>query len=393
MKYIVTLFALSLSFLCTVGQGIKFESGEWELILAKAEKENKFIFIDCYTVWCVPCKWMDANIFPLESVGKFYNDNFINVKMDMEKGDGPAIASKYKINSFPTYMILDYRGKVIHREGGSMDKDKFISLGKLALDPSRNLAGLDREYQNGNRERGFLRKYILALGKGKQKERQQNIFENYFRSFSSDLVNRQDFDVIMSVAEPDDESFKFILKNREAYKQVVAEKDFDFKIYSKLILPFGFALSKDGIEALRAEANKYKPLYPRVVQRTEDLALLRWYKRQNMTEELARANLDFVQTYSPSDPSDILYYMKMVVESKDMLPEKYGEVLSYMKDIVQKFPDNYSLADVYAAFLYKANKRQEALIVAKRVVAQAPADKQANLWSVKFLKEAKAITQ
>ena len=39
------------------GQGIKFIEGEkWDNVLRMAQEQNKYIFMDCYTSWCGPCK-------------------------------------------------------------------------------------------------------------------------------------------------------------------------------------------------------------------------------------------------------------------------------------------------------------------------------------------------
>lgn len=65
--------------------GISFEHSSWEDILKKAKEENKLIFIDAYTTWCGPCKMMARNVFTDAEVGTFFNQNFINVKLDMEK--------------------------------------------------------------------------------------------------------------------------------------------------------------------------------------------------------------------------------------------------------------------------------------------------------------------
>ena len=94
---------LSLLFFAVIafGQGIKFEEGNFKSLLAKAKKENKLIFIDAYAVWCGPCKLMVKNIFPLKPVGDYYNANFINAKIDMEKGEGIELAKKIQCKSFP----------------------------------------------------------------------------------------------------------------------------------------------------------------------------------------------------------------------------------------------------------------------------------------------------
>ena len=50
-------------------QGIVFEKGQWADILKKAADQNKPIFVDAYTTWCGPCKWMAKNTFTDEKVG------------------------------------------------------------------------------------------------------------------------------------------------------------------------------------------------------------------------------------------------------------------------------------------------------------------------------------
>src|SRR3989339_764670 len=74
--------------------GIKFETGSWKEVLEKARTEKKLVFIDVYTSWCGPCKLMAKDIFPSKSVGDVFNKNFINYKIDAEKGEGVAIAKK-----------------------------------------------------------------------------------------------------------------------------------------------------------------------------------------------------------------------------------------------------------------------------------------------------------
>mgnify|MGYP000857323607 CR=1 FL=1 len=60
-------------------RGIQFTQWSWKEILELAKKEDKPIFVDCYAVWCGPCKVMDAEVFTQPQVGDYFNSNFINV--------------------------------------------------------------------------------------------------------------------------------------------------------------------------------------------------------------------------------------------------------------------------------------------------------------------------
>lgn len=111
---------------------IKFQQGSWADVVAAAKKQNKPIFVDAYTTWCGPCKWMTANVFTDKAVGDYFNQNFINYKMDMEKGEGPVFARNNGIKAYPTLLFFDKNEKEIHRVLGAKPADQFITVGKDA---------------------------------------------------------------------------------------------------------------------------------------------------------------------------------------------------------------------------------------------------------------------
>ncbi len=114
----VLIFVLSSFTMGDSSQGIKFYQGTWQEALREAKSKDKLIFVDCYTTWCGPCKAMSKRVFTKEDVGTYFNDNFINLKLDMEKGEGKSFAKKYKIRAYPTMLFIDKSGKVVHEVVG-----------------------------------------------------------------------------------------------------------------------------------------------------------------------------------------------------------------------------------------------------------------------------------
>ena len=117
---------------------VQFITGQsWKEIKAKAAREKKMIFFDAYAAWCPPCKYMDKNVYTDGSVAAFYNANYINVKMDMEKGEGVTLAEEFDITAYPTLLFFSPEGKLLHKAVGGMDVEDFIALGKDALNPAK----------------------------------------------------------------------------------------------------------------------------------------------------------------------------------------------------------------------------------------------------------------
>lgn len=113
--------------------GIKFFQGSWEQLLNEAKKQNKPIFLDAYAVWCGPCHAMSRGTFKDAEVGKYFNNNFINYKLDMEKGEGPMLQQSFKVTAYPTLLFIQPDGTIKHRAVGYRNPQQLLSAGQQAL--------------------------------------------------------------------------------------------------------------------------------------------------------------------------------------------------------------------------------------------------------------------
>ena len=131
---IVMLIVAGFAFISS-SQGIQFHQDiSLEEAITKAKQEGKLIFIDAYATWCGPCKYLSKNIFTQKSVGDYYNKNFINVKIDMEKTPvGPQVDAKYNVTAYPTLLFIDANGKLVSKEVGAGDANYILGIGKKAV--------------------------------------------------------------------------------------------------------------------------------------------------------------------------------------------------------------------------------------------------------------------
>ena len=106
-------------------KGTEFFKGTFAEALAKAKKENKKLMVDCYTLWCGPCRYMAKNVFPDENLGKFMNENFVCLQLDMEHGEGPERNKAFKVKAYPTFIFFNTDGKEMNRFEGMAMQDEF----------------------------------------------------------------------------------------------------------------------------------------------------------------------------------------------------------------------------------------------------------------------------
>lgn len=112
---------------------IVFIEDQWDEALKQASAQNKYIFVDAYASWCGPCKMLKLTTFKNSKAALFYNKNFVNVAIDMEKGQGPQLAAKWGLQAYPTLIIFNASGKPVLGSVGYIKADDLIKFGQEAL--------------------------------------------------------------------------------------------------------------------------------------------------------------------------------------------------------------------------------------------------------------------
>lgn len=147
----IYLFHTLFLFVATLGTSysqVNFEALSIKEALVKAEQEGKKVFVDVYTTWCGPCKWMDAEVFSDSALGKRLAKSYVAIKIDKEKSPYRRQLYPYYIKGFPTMLILDAKGlelgqlfgrhtlEEVHQQLDKYDaiKGHPVSLAMTALD-------------------------------------------------------------------------------------------------------------------------------------------------------------------------------------------------------------------------------------------------------------------
>lgn len=221
--------------------GIYFQDLSYELALEKASKQNKILFIDCYTSWCSPCKIMAKQVFPQEQVGDYFNDKFICLKYDMEKKEGKTISEEFQITSYPTFLFINADGTLRHKLIGGASADDLIQRASEALDENTAFGILEAKYNAGNRDKIVLTNYTKAL----IKQNAPKITEAgnaLFQVLTDEERLSQDYWFIYDkyLASPKgSDADKFLLKHREQFNQIIGKEVVDTRLsqnYSVIIL-------------------------------------------------------------------------------------------------------------------------------------------------------------
>lgn len=112
--------------------GITFSTQQYKQVLAGAKASHKKVFVDAYATWCQPCKALRSTSFKDAKAAAYYNRNFISMSLDVEKGEGAALAKTWEVQGLPTLLILDENGSIIARHVGYLDGNGLLDFAKEA---------------------------------------------------------------------------------------------------------------------------------------------------------------------------------------------------------------------------------------------------------------------
>lgn len=209
-------------------KGIQFFHGTLADALKKADLEGKLVFMDAYTSWCGPCKRMAAQTFTDESIGKYFNEHFINVKFDMEQGEGTAIATKYGIYSYPTLLFLDGSGKQVGREMGFKDAPSLIAIGNKYYNAQFDTKRYDEQYESKEYDQAFLLKYIDVLRKARKP---YNFLVDEYIQKNTAWETREQIDFLYNNAvNADSKVFQLFIENKNKIIEYQGETNFNNKL-------------------------------------------------------------------------------------------------------------------------------------------------------------------
>jgi thiol-disulfide isomerase/thioredoxin len=391
MKKLLTL-SLFAPMIALSQTGIKFEHTSWKDIQAKARAEKKYIFIDAFTTWCGPCKYMASTIFPQQSVGKFFNEKFINVKvqLDTTAEDAAEIKSWYKdahdikvnsnINVYPTYLFFDPNGKLVHRATGSTNKpEEFIVTGEKALNPEKQYYVLLDKYKAGKKDPEFLRQLSLTALAAYDLKQSQALTNEYL-AMIKDPFTKETFQLIdQTVLSTKDKGFKLLFRNTDKFDKVVGKGSSSKKIVDLVledeVYPIVFRDEKKAPDWALIK-KRTTAAYPLQANEIITSGKVTYYQSKNDWLNFQSAIVNYMKKYGSNVKEEELnaYAWSVFENCSDMTCVK--EALAWSK---KSFAENNDpmYIDTYANILYKMGKKKEAIEWETKALALAsPSDKE-----------------
>jgi len=305
---------------------------------------------------------MAKNVFTQQSVGDYYNENFINMKIDMEEGMGLTFRRDYPVRAFPTLMFIDDKGEIVRKEVGAKQVPGFIALGEDVVGSYDRSGEYEEEYVKGNRDYNLVLEYVKALNKsGKPSSKIANDFLRNNKDLSEDRLT--DF-LYEAVTSTDSRIFDLYARQLPAVQAKYGDEAAMDKISrageASLETAIAFE-SMDLLEETHKIINHYNPTYGEefrlksyleFARATNDISLMR-ASILEMTESVvtdSQAKVDLVE--------ELMLYQVL----DDEIANTSEEIMS--KVVKKSDQPEYRL--LYAQILHQNKKDKKALKEAQK---------------------------
>lgn len=388
MKKIILFLFLLISTIIFSQEGIKFGKQSFAKTLEQAKKENKLIFLDAFASWCGPCKLLDKNVFPKKEVGDYFNANFLNLHIDMEKGEGIEIAKKYSIYSYPTLLFIDGDGKVVYKAAGYMSPQELISIAKEAVNPENTLENKIAKFDAGEKDPEFLMGLIKNTYSS-DFSLAQKVATRYFQTRTEATYSKEEAGMLLFFTKTiDDDLYKiFSAKKAELSQQIpesyLAEYDKQLKLNTVLQKSFDANTQSINEQVFLAEGTRiYGEKEAKQLLNKINMDL---FFTQKKYDDYAKAALSYYQNtkdFTSDELNNVAWNFYLYITDKNLLTSVTQLCLEGIKK-----EENSQNTDTLANIYYKLGDFKNAKIWAKKSIEIAKAKGDEYASTVELLKK------
>lgn len=360
MKRILVLLAIiTFSIPSLFAQGIEFFHGTWEEALLKAKEEDKIIFVDAYTTWCGPCKRMASNTFPDPEVGKLFNQHFLSLKIDMEKGMGLEFRKKFPVTAYPTLFFIDYDEEVVRKTVGAKTPADLIAVGENVISKFDKSTKYEAAYAAGDRSYQLVYDYVAALNKsGKPSVK----IANDYLAAQEDLSTEENLRFILEAAsQVDCQCFDLFEEYAPQISKLVDKEIINAKVRSACDNTVQRAIEFESPELIELAAAAMKRNLPAEADRFKAESDIHYALALHHLSNIESLVNHYVKKYIKNDPEglNLLAIDLDKFASDDETSRKLALELSQRAATDKKATTEY--VTTYANLVYKDKGKEEAV--------------------------------
>ncbi|PPK85096.1 tetratricopeptide repeat protein [Neolewinella xylanilytica] len=370
MKILLFLSFCSFGLSGQQATGVAFQRAAFADLLAQAQREEKLLFIDAYTTWCGPCKMMDAKVFPDTAVAEVFNGRFINAKFDMEQGEGKALAERYSVAAYPTYLFVNGEGELVHKAVGYIPKSALLELADVAIS-DQSLGAMKERYEAGDRSPDFVSHYARTLTTNYEQAQADRVIGEYLEG-AADWSAPENVSLILdSPGELGGSRMNFLISHAGEVAKTSGDRVYGV-IERALVNDYHRSNRKRSLVAPEEIQPYFEAQAPALTDRLLPRYAMMFYQRQNDMPAYLSLAADYYGKFPSSDYAELnTLAWNFYEHSSDT--EQLTKAIEWAKKSVELRP-YYPNLDTLAWLYHKTGQMDKAKSTARLAIEYAKAE-------------------
>lgn len=317
---------------------VYFEDSSFDEALNKAKREGKTLFLIC------DVRSNDVekkeNLFGNKNLGYLMNNKYVNYHLSSFRGEGRYLALQYKINVFPTMMLINSDGEELSRHVSmqNYDPESFVSALKSMTDNSissgrekfrKSLDGANQYVQLLNDNYLVEERNIAIVDLFNRRTKEENYEKENFDFYSS-MINSIHHPIAKFTLNDKKDAVKYLGKKK--YKEFIVDK-------MNTTLNTGFhqgTITHKDIEQLNEIAKKNKEASTLLLSYyTSNLPLT----KEGNVDKIMKNTLKIFNKLNEREKKDVIRFVNTISirenRLKDMIPF-YEHIISSSKSDTDK---------------------------------------------------------
>ncbi len=90
----------------------------------RAVRENKILVLEFTAKWCLPCRYMEKNVFKNPEVQNFSQQHAIILQIDIDENKN--LKEEFNVEVLPTIILMSSTGSIISKKEESLNSEAFM---------------------------------------------------------------------------------------------------------------------------------------------------------------------------------------------------------------------------------------------------------------------------
>ena len=292
-------------------KGVRYFQGSWSEIQSVSIQQKRLVFVEIYAENYAPSNLLN-DLLAEDSVAEYYNQHFINYRVDINSVMGNAFIKKYQVAAAGELLFFAPDGAIVSRQAGATSLAQIKAIAHSVIKQTTiNLTVMQEQYNKGFRSPAFLYDFAYQLRINNRPH--NDIVNNYIKKekLSKHCIDTKDLQFVYDfAANLRTDAMDVLLKNKGDFERVFGKENIDKKIADAATIAVDYAKTTNDTELLN---KAYQVVEKSKISNGKDLLFkMKWDYCETTKDHKSQVKLvkEYMGNYGGYDAS--VYHQKAI---------------------------------------------------------------------------------